>query len=204
MAGLTAQIVAGEADLHRGGIGPAWMMWLYESQRPMWIFQPFTGPMGGINEEPDPIRTNWIPSGPEHIVEDGLALLALHGLKDARVRKVAEKLPELLEPRILYDSPPVKLTEMPEEPLLALRIASSIADWERMKLGVTVFGDCAISGQLPVFERYPMDVEVCTVTYSRLLPLGWQSEGVESRERGSLKASWGGDDPPRDRYYEVN
>lgn len=91
---------------------------------------------------------------------------------------------------------------MPSDVFTELRKLSEAMDWENLKLVVTVLDGSSIQGQLPVLERYPMKLEVCTLSYSR--DWGWQGSRTDPSVRGSLTASWADDDAPGDRYHDVN
>lgn len=206
MASRTAQILIGHSDMYHGGIYPTHVMYLAENSRPVWLLEPVgRGLAGTASDQPDdeevPAWTTeavaWVPSGPEHILEDGLLLLALHVLRDENLLELAEsRLPELLKVGRRID-----LTKMPKSGLDELRQRCTQIDLH-YKLAVTVLEGSSIHGQLPVLERYPMEVEVCTVTYSRLAR-GFAGSG-KPEARGSLTAGWPDDGPPDHRYYEVN
>jgi hypothetical protein len=64
---------------------------------------------------------------------------------------------------------------------------------------VAVLGGSSVEEQLPVLERYAMDVEVCTVSYSRL-----RNAFGRGGAYGSLTASWSSGGPTPNRYRAVN
>ena len=86
---------------------------------------------------------------------------------------------------------------MPAKPLDELREASKEIDVD-YKLVVTVLEGSSLRGQLPILEDYRCELEVCTVTYSRLRR-GFAGSGP-LEARGSLEP------PPGSghRYYELN
>lgn len=210
MASKTAQIAVGQAGRYHGGIYPTHTLWLSENSRPAWILEPTGWDLGGGTlapeaEESDAWTTEpvcWVPGGPEHILEDGLLLIAVHVLRAEPVLEfVRERLPALEEIRVPFKDKPVELDAMPKNLLAKLRRRCAQLDLH-YKLVVTVLEGSSIRGQLPVLDRYPMEVEVCTVSYSRV-GRGFAGSG-KPEPRGSLTASWPGDDPPDDRYYAVN
>ncbi len=208
MGTFTAHIALGSPN--ESGIIPSHEAWLWENSRPAWFLEPTQGRLtGGKPDRTDrpgslePIR--WIPEGPDHILEDGLLLLAMHALGDKDVLDLADELlPELadtdtsgLKPGAdLFRDLHVMSLDNPTagQSLLALRELSTTIPWA--KLVVTVLGDCSLRTQLQTLERYPMDVEVCTVSYSRLRPSGvWSSGTGDQVIRGSLAP---GADAPND------
>lgn len=183
------------------GIIPSHEVWLWENSRPAWVLEPTQSRLtGGDPDRADrpgslsPIR--WIPEGPEHILEDGLLLLAMHGVGNEDVLDLAgELLPELTETNTSGLEPGEDLlrdlnvmsADNPDaaDALSELRALSSQIPWA--KLVVTVLGSSSLGEQMPILERYPMDLEVCTVSYSRLRPSGaWDSGAGEPTIRGSL------------------
>ncbi len=91
MASRTAQILIGRPDPYHDGIYPTHVMYLAENSRPVWLLEPVgRGLAGATSDQPDdeevPLWTTepvvWVPSRPEHILEDGLLLLAVHVLRD--------------------------------------------------------------------------------------------------------------------------
>jgi hypothetical protein len=172
-------------------------MWLYENSRPAWILKPFDPPPSGKEDEVPEWATEpvtWVPSHPEQILADGILLLACRVLRDELVVDMAE---ELLSDLLFSDW--VDL-----EKLDYGRLSTPRQDCQEIeldyKLVITILGSSSLESQLPVLEQYPMNVEVCTVTYSRLKSV-WNPE---VRTHGSLTASWASDGPTPDRYREIN
>jgi len=203
MASMTAQLVVGHSDMYHGGIYPTHIVWLSENSRPAWVLEAAMRDSSGApgadpKDQDQPTwtqeRVTWVPSAPEHILEDGLLLIALHVLRDESVLELAKsRLPALFEGEWL------DLTKLEADALSELREQCSRSELA-YKLIVTVLGGSALEEQLPILEQFPMEVEVCTVSYSRLSGI-WSNE-VEAR--GSLTASWASDGPTPDRYRDVN
>ena len=203
MSSMTAQLVVGHADMYHGGIRPTHVAWLSENSRPGWVLQPverdlYGQPTSEFEDEEPPSWTEdrivWVPSGPEHVLEDGILLIGVHVLCDEAVLELArERVPQLLE------GDRQDLTKLPGDAVAELRERLLVSELN-YKLLVTVLGGSTLEEQLPVLERYPMEVEVCTVGYSRLRGT-WSSD---VQVRGSLTASWSSAGPTPHRYRELN
>lgn len=181
------------------GYSPDAPAWLSENDSPGRA--PYAEPAQEAEDRETPSWTEervvWIPSAPEHILEDGVLLIAVHVLwGEEAARDVVEELgvPELLD----FDF--LELEKMPKDALADLRTRCAEIDLD-CKLVVTVLESSSVRGQLSALECYPMEFEVCTVSYSRLRP---RRGGGEMRVRGSLTASWRDDEPPGHRYHDVN
>ncbi len=162
---MTAHIAIGWEDTYHAGLAPSHTMWLYENSRPAWILKPLDPPPSGKEGEQPQWATEpvtWVPSRPEQILADGILLLACRVLRDELVGDMAE---ELL-PDLLF-SDWVDLEKLDDDRLATLRENCEEIELD-YKLVITVLGGSSLESQLPVLERYPMNVEVCTVTYSRL------------------------------------
>ncbi len=197
MGSMTAHIAIGWEDTYHAGLAPSHTMWLHENSRPAWILKPFDpSPTGKEDEQPEwatePVT--WIPSRPEQILADGILLLACRVLRDETTIELAED----LLPDLLF-SEWVELEKLDDDRLAILRENCEEIDLD-YKLVITVLGGSSLESQLPVLEQYPMNVEVCTVTYSRLQS-AWNPE---VQTHGSLTASWASDGPTPDRYREIN
>ena len=206
MGSMTAQIMVGGSHRYHGSIFPTHTMSLTENSRPGWTLQA-TGrelsgaPSAGRPDDNPPSwtvePTIWVPSAPEQILEDGLLLLHVHVLRDPAVLELVEKeLPELAEVRVPFRDPALDLTELPEAVLAELRDRCRASD-THCKLVVTVLVGSSLLAQLPILERYPFELEVCTVSYSRLTSA---FGGPEPEVRGSLEPPPGADH----RYYDLN
>ena len=186
MGTFTAQVALGWPT--EDGIVPSHEAWLWENHRPAWVLEPtqsqLTGGSPDRSDRPGSLQSiHWIP---EQLLEDGLLLLAMHGLGDKKLLNLAvEVLPELadtdssgLKPgeAIFRDLQTIAVGNRDGAKALSrLRELSRTIPWG--KLVVTVLGRSSLGPQLRVLERYPMDVEVCTVSYSRLRPNGAWSDG---------------------------
>lgn len=106
-------------------------------------------------------RTVWIPTV-EHALEDGLLLAVLHILKDDEVLNLAEKYfgnKGVDQAELYQDISESQLRELHEK-------CRAVKD--DFKIILMTFKDSVLEQQLPVLERYTMDVEVCVPLYSRL------------------------------------
>lgn len=173
MAPVTAQLLVGHSDLYHGGIYPTHRLWLSENSRPAWVLEPdrraARAEQAGDEDPPtwtlEP--TVWVPSGPDFVLEDAILLIAIHVLREPSVLEIVnERFPVLTESRIPFEQKPVELEGLPADELAELRSLCRQSDLA-YKLVVTVLSDSSLVAQLPVLEDYPMELEVCTVTYSR-------------------------------------
>jgi len=158
MATLTAQIFVGRTHPNHGGINPTHQLFFSENDRPAWILMP-ENVFGRGSVELD--RTVWIPTV-EHALEDGLLMVVLHILKDEEVLNLAENHfgNQGVDRAELYqDISKPQLRELHE------KCRSVSGDF---KIILTTFKDSLLKQQLPVVEKYRMDVEVCAPIYSRL------------------------------------
>ena len=203
---MTAQIVAGTPHMYHGGIRPIHIAWLSENDHPAWILEEvgqdiYGNDTGEEQESPPPSEdlVVWIPSAPEHILEDGILLLAVHALRDKRMLDaITLGNPEL---HCLTESGFLDLQKLPSADLADLRETCSRTELG-FKLVLSVLGGSSLESQLPVLERYQMQVEVCTVSYSRIW--GGFVGPAEAQAHGSLRASWSSAGPTPDRYRAVN
>ncbi len=170
MSVITAQVIAGNADMYRDGLEPLNVLWFTEGgSRPSWYLERASlldrfeqsGPEDGGVGPAAPVTL--VPEQPETILEDGLLLLVARGIADASVVTQAEDLlPELLESTFVD----LGLGKHNPDDLVELRDLS--ADCETgCQLTVILFQGFTLYEQLPVLERYPFNLEVCTPTYSR-------------------------------------
>lgn len=162
MSVVTAQIVAGTADLYRGGVQPLHVLWFSEGgSRPSWMLER-AGLLTYMEDEHPPGRpVVLVPETPETMLEDGMLLLACRGMEDEIVVAEAEETtPELLNSDFL------DLTKHPHEELASLRGQLRYSETP-CQLTVILFHGCSLYEQLPTLEMYPFNLEVCTTTYSR-------------------------------------
>ncbi len=171
MAAFTAHLAIGQPDIYHGGIVPTHTLWLSEKSRPAWILdcvasatEPGEEQLTWATE-----RVTWVPSRPEHILEDGLLMIALHVLRSEPATDFAVKhCPELLEAE-WFD---LNVNDS-KLPLATLREMARTAD-ERYKLVVSVLDDSSTAEQLRVLADYGMELEILTPAYTRLR--GWDDE----------------------------
>jgi hypothetical protein len=213
---FTAHIAIGAQN--RGGILPTHVAWLFENSRPVWLLEPtrlrLTGDSSYDGRPGSMELIGWIPERPEHILEDGLLLIALHAFGEESIRHLASELiPGLVEMQSEERSDGLEyrcdLDEMShDDPAVAEKLArlrkASAEQWpEDAKLAVTALAGSSVEHQLQILERYPTELEVCTSTYLRERVMGaWgrPSEPVAPIVRGSLEppeAAGGG------RYTEI-
>lgn len=188
MNGMTAHVAIGWG--HGGGIAPLRVMWLYEHNRPMWVLHhAHTPDLEKMLLAPEGSRTvAWVPSRPEHILEDGLLLIGLHHLRDAGLVHDASA----VDGRLLFtptgpENAVTSLEDVDEAGLAELRALTRDIDWP-VKLVLSVFRHSSLHTQLSVLGEYPMDLEVCTPSYTRLRPWGaWANGQGPQTVEGSLK-----------------
>ena len=203
---MTAQIVAGTPHMYHGGIRPIHIAWLSENDHPAWILEEvgqdiYREETSEEQESPPPSEDLivWIPSAPEYILEDGILLLAVRALQDRyMLDAITLGKPEL---RRLTGSGFLDLQKLPSADLADLRETCSRTELG-FKLVLSVLGGSSLESQLPVLERYQMQVEVCTVSYSRIW--GGFVAPAEAQAHGSLRASCSSAGPTPDRYRAVN
>lgn len=158
MATLTAQIIVGRAHSNHGGINPTHYLFFSENGRLAWILVP----ENVFGEQPADIeKTVWLPTA-EHALEDGLLMLALHVVKNREIVNLAERYfrNKGTDRAELYN-------DINGPQLIELREKTRTIQGD-YKIVITTFRDSALEQQLPVLEKYKMDVEVCVPVYSRL------------------------------------
>ena len=173
MATLTAQILIGEPHPFKDGIIPSHYLFLSENSQPSWklvgtnIFK--------VNNKKFP-EIAWNPSV-EDMLEDGLLMIAIHILKNKEIIKMAKDFSSKIDSEYLalYSELNTKQRNMLYQKCRELSCFP--------KLIISVFRSSTIEKQLAVLEKYRMEVEVCTTTYSRLSPGLAKNERIE----GSLK-----------------
>lgn len=173
MATLTAQILIGEPHPFKDGIIPSHYLFLSENSQPSWklvktnIYQ--------VNNKKFP-EIKWNPTV-ENMIEDGLLMVAIHIIKNKEIIKIAKDFSSKIDSQTLelYSDLNDKQRDILYEKCRELSVFP--------KLIISIFRSSTIEKQLAVLEKYRMEVEVCTTTYSRL------SSGLAKNERieGSLK-----------------
>ena len=193
MSTTTAQIIAGGEDLYHGGIRPIHIAWLSENSRPAWRLEPSSANLRAreeaedAGEEPAPGTiepVTWIPSHPDHILDEGILLVALRGMAEPTLVAEAERrLPDLLNQDRL------ELERVPAKELDALRELCAEAELPG-KLVLSVLTDSSLrDGQIAALERYRAQVEVLSPTYLRSWG-GWTGKTADDPHiYGSLAAA---------------
>lgn len=169
MATLTAQVLVGRAHPNHGGINPTHYLFLSENDRPAWVLVP-ENVFGKSPTNAEGIT--WIPTT-EHMLEDALLMRAIHVLRDEEIVKLADGyfLNRDRKRVELYD-------DILESHLGELRDKSRALRVDH-KVVLTVLKESRSLSQLSVLERYKMDLEVCTPTYSRLYSRWSDSTNIE-------------------------
>jgi hypothetical protein len=151
MGTITAQILVGNPHLYHGGIAPSHYLFLSENSRPAWIL---------INQniidqsESKENRIVWIPSV-ENMLEDALAMIAIHVIKNQQIIDLAQKMYKNIEgPHLeVYEN----LTESQRQELY--KECRRNENWP--KIVVTVLNGSSIKKQVSVLKKYSIDAEVC-------------------------------------------
>jgi hypothetical protein len=156
MSSITAQILIGSPHPAHDGIIPTHALFLQANSVPAWILAVL--PLYGEHHRTHEIV--WIPSLHD-MLEDALLMIAVQILKDERIIALADSWTEGVTgrrvelPRLFSDEQRGQLhrecRQLPSFP----------------KLVVTILEGSAVAAQLPVLERYAMDVEVCASVYQR-------------------------------------
>ncbi len=158
MATITAHALIGHAHPHHGGVNPTHRMYLSENDRPAWILLPET--LGDTASASWDTKVTWIPTL-DNMLEDALLMVALHILKDAELISVAHQSFRDV------NADHVTLHENITSDDLERLYTTCRRVTHQYKLALTVLEGSTISRQVRVLEKYPMDVEVCTVRYAR-------------------------------------
>ena len=175
---MTAQLAVGSAHPNHGGIIPTQVAWLSENGRAAWTLSPTVRGQWSGDESWVEHDIIWIPAAPDHILEDGLLLIAVHVLRHETLRQLAHaQLPDLIDGSL------VDLGGIADDGLAELRECARHIEMGQ-KLVVTVLDGSSLASQLPALEGIAGQLEVCTVAYSRTFS-DWASEPII---RGSLAA----------------
>ena len=156
MASFTASILIGHSHPNQGGINPTHCLFLSENSRPALILL-YIG-----DEKKDESRITWIPTL-EHLLEDALLMISVHVLKAENLLKEFNLIskgakPGYLELYGMEESSRLRLHEINQEYL---------ADYNNLKIAVTVFDSSTLERHLPKLKDYSMDIEVCRSSYLR-------------------------------------
>lgn len=168
MSVVTAQIIAGSADVYRDGINPLNVLWFSEGgSRPNWVLERasllarFGDPQSEDVGPADPVTL--IPERYETALDDGLLLLILRGIADEHLTVRSKHLiPSLLS------SAYVDLHMGKHDPGELEELREIAAECEvPCQLTVTLFQGCSLYEQLQELDKYLFNIEACTPTYSR-------------------------------------
>lgn len=172
MATLTTQILIGRPHPNDGGIIPSHFLFLSEGNRPAWVL---------INqnleqtEQHESSKITWIPTL-ENMLEDALLMIAVHVCKNSELLDKAKYFNKKIQTDLIEMYTDLKDTQRKELYLECRGITNY------PKLIISTFSNSSIEGQLPILEQYKMDVEVCSVNYSRL----YSSLRDDTKIEGSL------------------
>jgi hypothetical protein len=140
MATDTAYMLVGTAHQNDGGMIPTHELTLSENSRPSWSLYKRRGPK--------PISV-WTPTV-EDMLEDGLLMAGLLAIGDKSLTDAAKVVSPKCE---LYDD------ILPESRKRLHELCREIPPTNKVTL--TVLRGSTILRQLPVLEKYQIDVEVC-------------------------------------------
>jgi hypothetical protein len=160
MGTTTAQMLIGQKHTYDSGIiNVSHELRLSENSMPAWSLVNRTEDVKAAMGE----KTVWIPSV-ERMLEDGLLMIGLYGLKDAELMEMADKYLKKPEDRRGYsiydDISPDHLERMYER---------SRKINQGHKIVLTILDSSTIMSQIQVLEDYPMDIEVCVPVFKREL-----------------------------------
>lgn len=164
MSTYTAQILAGHPHQNHGGIEPNsfCQTFLSENDRPCWVMNEFGRRASATGNQSPQVR--WIPESSSTILEDGLLLVALHGLRHEDLLAQAPR--EMTS----LDAPLVRLAEVDAARLDDLRAACRKYDFGgkgKHVLILSVMSESTIRSQLSVIDHYRFDCEILTPKFCR-------------------------------------
>ena len=109
----------------------------------------------------------------ENMLEDALLMVAIHVMKNKEIIKIAKDYSSKIESQLLelYSDLNNKQRDILYQKCRELS--------EFPKIIISVFRSSTIEGQITVLEKYKMEVEVCTPTYSRLYSGSDKNERIE-------------------------
>jgi len=159
MATFTAYLLVGHGHPNDDGIIPIAELALSENSRPAWTLRPrreaFQQP-----SPPIPTQRIWIPSHSEHILEDGLLMLALYVWRDNKLRRLARELFDLKEHHL-------NLSVLDAERISALRELARAEEWFG-KIALFVLKESYLLNQLEKLADWSIQAEVCTPSWWRI------------------------------------
>lgn len=174
MATLTAQVLIGSTHPNHDGINPTHYLFLSENNRPAWMLVEQNIAQA---DQTSFERITWIPSV-ENMLEDAILMVAVHIVKDQGVLEMAKAFSNNIESKRLE----VYEELIPSERNMLYLKCQDISEFP--KFIISVFRDATIEKQLPILEKYKMDIEVCSPVYSRL----YSRWSKKLRIEGSLKS----------------
>lgn len=162
MGTITAQLLIGESHPNHGGVYPTHVLYLSEQSGASWIL---TEHRILVAPPANPKPVIWIPTW-EHMLEDALLMISYYVWKDPHITKAFHEHP------ITMEQPCVTLSQHLDREQLAGLYAINQQVESRQKLMVNVFAGSTIRRQLPVLEKYAMEVEVTVPVFSRTFSRG--------------------------------
>ncbi len=158
MGSYTAQILIGEPHPNHDGIIPSHVLFLSENSRPALILERLPAENNKKSEKGGVV---WIPTL-ENMLDDAILMIAVHVLKNPEIIELATSFSKNLAGGgcEMYSD----LTE--EQRSRIYKACRKLKEFP--KLVISVFFGSSLSAKLAALEKYQMDVEVCTLTFSRL------------------------------------
>ncbi|MEW6710971.1 MAG: hypothetical protein AB1403_14185 [Candidatus Riflebacteria bacterium] len=158
MGSYTAQILIGEPHPNHDGIIPSHMLFLSENSRPALILEKLPAKKDNKTEKSGIV---WIPTL-ENMLDDAILMIAIHVLKKTEIIELANSFSNNLGKSSceLYE-------ELSAEQLDKLYVVCRKLQ-AFPKLMISVFSGSHLNNCLKSINHYQMDVEVCTVKFSRL------------------------------------
>lgn len=158
MAILTASLLIGSGRDHVNGVDPTDFLFLAENGRLAWILVPEN--LSKTGDPPPRPKVIWIPSD-EDLLEDGLLMLAIHVLANEEIISLARDIfrnPDFTALQIMKQIKP-DYRQMLYDQCRKIRFHTKIV--------MTVMEGSKLLDQVPILERYLVDVDVCVPRYSR-------------------------------------
>jgi hypothetical protein len=142
------------------------MLYLSENSRPAWILTPIHAL--GEKEFTQPKRITWIPTV-EHMLEDGLLMIALFVVKDSELLKLATEFIKDANNDFIELYQDVKLENLHKLYKETKKIKN------HHKKIISVFEGSSITNQLSILKDFQNDIEVCKSIYTKEFSL-WAKE----------------------------
>ncbi|WKZ13379.1 MAG: hypothetical protein QY320_05250 [Gammaproteobacteria bacterium] len=158
MGTITAIALYGKGHPNHGGIMPVAELSLSENSRPTWILTPRDGQADGSLHPVCSTRV-WIPSEPQHILEDGLLMLQLCLRCESDLVQQAQGLIDL-------QATHQDLSAVDSYRLFALRDQARRRFWPA-KLVLSVLSNSSLLNQLAVVEAWSPQFEILTPKWWR-------------------------------------